>query len=195
MTETIRRTFAVEISRSGADQRTLGGCCVPYGVVATVSDDGVNAYREMFAPGALTRSIAAAGAGRIPLKYRHGEGLLDTVGRATQLDERDDPPGLWGMFRVFDGLVGDQALTLVDEGMLTGLSVQGVPLKSRRNAEGVVVRERLHLTEISLCEEAAYIDAALEPALRRSRVELELPERPADEQLARLAAVGIRVSR
>ena len=189
MTETIRREFAVTLARAGADQRTLGGCCVPYNVPSMVSDDGVSLYREMFAPGAFGRQTTAAN--RIPLKYRHGEGLMDTVGRATQLDEHDD--GLWGMFRVFDGLIGDQALTLVDEGMLTGLSVQGVPTKSTRNADGVVVRQRLHLTEISLCEEPAYVGAVV--SVRRSRVELELPERPSDEQLARLAAVGIRVDR
>ena len=189
MTETIRRTFAVTLDRAGADQRTLGGCCVPYNRPSTVTDDGITSYREMFAPGAFGRSIPAAGAGRIALKYRHGEGVLDTVGRATQLDEHDD--GLFGMFRVFGGVVGDQALTLVDEGLLTGLSVQGVPLKSRRNAEGVVVRERMHLTEISLCEEPAYADALV--SVRRSRVDLQLPERPTDEQLARLAAVGIRI--
>lgn len=185
--ELIRRTFAVTLDRAGPDQRTLGGCCVPYNQVCTVSDDGLTSYREMFAPGAFGRSIGAAAAGRIPLKYRHGEGVLDTVGRATQLDEQDHM--LHGMFRVFGGVVGDQALTLVDEGLLTGLSVSGVPLKSRRNADGVLVRERVHLTEISLCEEPAYADALV--SVRRSRV--EIAERPPEEQLARLAAVGIRL--
>jgi len=190
MTDIIRRQFTATLDRAGADQRTLGGCCVPYNRPATVSDDGVEIYREMFAPGAFARQMNAAN--RIALKYAHGAGVMDTVGRATQLDEHDD--GLFGMFRVFDGIVGDQALTLVDEGLLGGLSVSGVPLKSTRNADGVVVRQRVHLTEISLCEEPAYADALVSVRRSRSRQELELPSKPADEQLARLAAIGIRVT-
>ncbi len=190
MTDTpIRRSFPAVLNRAGADQRTLGGCCVPYNRASLVSDDGVTSYHEMFSPGAFGKQLAAAN--RIALKYRHGEGVLDTVGRATQLDEQDD--GLFGMFRVFDGVVGDQALTLVDEGLLTGLSVSGIPLKTVRNADGVVVRQRVHLTEISLCEEPAYADAMV--SVRRSRSALELPDRPNEAQLARLEAIGIRINR
>jgi HK97 family phage prohead protease len=191
MADTIRREFAVALTRSGGDQRTLGGCCVPYNKASTVSDDGLTVYREMFAPGAFGKQLTGNATARIALKYRHGEGLLDTVGRATQLEERDD--GMWGMFRVFEGVVGDQALTLVDEGLLAGLSVSGVPMRTTRTADGTVVRERIHLTEVSLCEEPAYAEALV--SVRRSRVELDLPERPSDDQLARLAKVGIVIGR
>lgn len=187
--EPIARSFTVRLARAGADQRTLGGCCVPYGRTSTVSDDGVTSYREMFAPGCFGKQLAGSAISRIPLKYRHGAGILDTIGRATQLEEHDD--GLWGMFRVLDGLVGDQALALVDEELVTGLSVSGVPMRTTRSAQGVVVRERVHLTEVSLCEEPAYEDALV--SVRRSRVDLERPAQPTDEQLARLAAIGIRV--
>jgi HK97 family phage prohead protease len=190
MSETICRDFPVTLTRSGPDERTLGGCCVPYGRPSNVSDDGLTTYREMFVKGSIDpKQIAEAH--RIELKYRHGGGLLDRIGRATQLEDRDD--GLWGMFYVRDGLLGDQALSLVDDGFLTGLSVSGVVKRTTRNAAGVVVRERVHLDEVSLCEQPAYADALV--SVRRSRVELELPERPSDEQLRRLAAVGIRVGR
>lgn len=187
MTEPIRRQFALTLARAGADRRTVGGCCVPYNKPSVVSDNGVHVYREMFAPGAFGRQLSAAH--RITLKYAHGQGLLDTVGRATQFDERDD--GLFGEFRVFDGLVGDQALTLVDEGVLVGLSVAGVPTRSTRNADGVVVREKMRLTEISLCESPAYADALV--GTRRTR--LEVRRRSDDALLDRLEAVHIRVSR
>lgn len=185
--ELIRRTFAVTLDRAGPDQRTLGGCCVPYNVVSTVSDDGVTTYREMFAPGCFRHVTRAAR--RVPLKYRHGTSILDDVGYATQLDDQDD--GLWGMFLARNNLVGDQALALVDEGTLTGLSVSGVPRRTMRSAEGVVVRQKVDLTEISLCEEPAYVDAML--TVRRTRV--ATAERPPDEQLARLAKIGIRLDR
>lgn len=190
MSEPIVRTFAAQLTRGGVDERTLGGLCVPYNSPATVSDDGgKTTYREMFAPGAFGRQLGAAR--RVSLKYRHGGGVLDTVGAATQLEERDD--GLFGIFRVFDGIVGDQALTLVDEGVLGGLSIGGIPVRSTRTADGTVVRQRVHLNEISLCEEPAYAGAVL--SVRRSRVELDLPARPSSEQLDRLAALGIRVDR
>jgi HK97 family phage prohead protease len=186
---TIRRSFPATLTRSGADQRTLGGRCVPYNIPATVSDNGGPAYREMFVRGAFRQHLSAPN--RVELTYRHGDGLLDRIGHATQLEERDD--GLWGMFRVRDGVVGDQALSLVDDGFLPGLSVAGTPRRQTRSADGVVVRQQVFLTAVGLCEEPAYAGAVV--SVRRTRSELQLPERPSDEQLARLAAVGIRVGR
>lgn len=188
MTDMISRIFTVALNRTGSDQRTVGGLCVPYGVPTAVSDDGITMYREMFARGAF-RDVARA-ANRIPLTYRHGEGLMDQVGQATQLDEADD--GLHGMFRVVPGAVGDHALVLVDEGMLTGLSISGVPLRTSRNGDGVVVRQKMHLESVGLCEQPAYPTAMLS-VRRMSRSDLELPERPPDEQMRRLAAIGIRI--
>lgn len=190
MTDQIRRDFPVRLVRGGSDERTLGGCCVPYNRPATVSDDGgLSTYREMFVPGAFNRQLAASE--RVELRYRHGAGLLERVGRATQLEERSD--GLYGMFRVFGGSVGDQALTLVDEGLLTGLSVSGVVLKSARNGDGVTVRQRMHLEEVSLCETPAYAEAGV--STRRSRDSWQLPARPSDDQLERLARIGVRLAR
>jgi HK97 family phage prohead protease len=187
MTETtITRTFPLTLERSGGDGRTIGGRCVPYNVAADVSDDGVTTYREMFAPGAFGKQTSAPA--RIELRYLHGAGLLERIGRGTQLEDRDD--GLWGMFHVRDGVVGDQALALVDDGFLTGLSVSGRAVRST-NRDGVVVRERVHLSEVSLCEVPAYAGARV--SMRRSRLELEVPEPPDSGQLARLAAIGIRV--
>ena len=51
------------------------------------------------------------------------------------------------------------------------------------------VRQRVHLDHVGLVEEPAYVGATV--SMRRSRVELQLPERPNAEQLARLAALGI----
>lgn len=188
MSETIRRTFDIALARAGADQRIVGGCVVPYNTPTLVSDDGgATSYREMFVPGAFARSVGATG--RLPLNYRHMEGLLDRVGVATSLEER--PEMLWGLFRVFGGVVGDHALTLVDEGVLTGLSVEGVARRTTRRADGVVVREAVQLAAVALCEEPAYAEAGV--SVRRTRADLDLPPAPDPAQVARLAAVGIRV--
>ncbi len=188
MTEVIRRSFDLTLARAGADQRIVGGCCVPYNTPTVVSDDGgATSYPEMFVPGVFARSLGAVG--RLPLNYRHGEGLLDRVGVAAELTDKAD--GLWGLFRVFGGVVGDHALTLVDEGMLTGLSVSGVVRRSHRTADGVTVRDVVQLSEVSLCEEPAYVGAAV--SVRRTRADLDVPPPPDAGQLARLAAVGIRL--
>ena len=91
------------------------------------------------------------------------------------------------MFRIFGGRPAWPLGS--SEGMLPGLSVNAVPIKSSRRPDGVVVRERVHLDAVGLCEEPAYAGALV--TMRRSRVELQLPERPPDAQVARLLAIGI----
>lgn len=189
----LRRTFPLKLERSG-DGRTLEGCCVPYGEAAEVSDDGVTTYWEVFEPGAFTRNLRAAS--RIELRYEHRDGLADIVGRALQLSEESS--GLYGAFRVFDGAVGDQALRLVEEGILPGLSVGFLPKRRgalRKTAEGTVIRDLCHLEEVSLCRAPAF-DKAVVTAVRSRdaiRRELEIPAPPVDEQIERLRAVGIDV--
>lgn len=184
----IRRSFEVRLERAATDERVVGGCCVPFNVPTLVSD-GAEPYREMFAPGAFARQLAVAE--RVELRYRHGDTLGDRIGRAVSLEERGD--GLHGTFRVFPGVSGDQALTLVDEGLLTGLSISGVPLRTMTAKDGTVVRQRVHLEHVGLVDEAAYADAAV--TMRRERIEPMIEPAPAVDpwQLERLRAVGITV--
>jgi HK97 family phage prohead protease len=190
--EVLHRTFPLKLERSG-DGRTLEGCCVPYGEASLVTDDGVTTYYEVFEPGAFSRNLKAAE--RVELRFEHGNGMLDIVGRAKELSEEGS--GLYGSFRVFDGYVGDHALRLVEEGVLPGLSVGFVPKRrggERRTPEGSVIRDFCHLAEVSLCRTPAY-DRAVITAVRSAsamRVELALPE-VVDEQVERLRAVGVRI--
>jgi HK97 family phage prohead protease len=187
----LTRTFPLLLERSG-DGRLLEGCCVPYGEASKVSDDGVTSYYEVFEPGAFTRNLKAPG--RIELRYEHGDNMLDIVGRAQELSEESS--GLYGSFRVFDGMVGDHALRLVEEGILPGLSVGFVPMRrgERRTAEGTVVRDICHLHEISLCRKPAF-DRAVVTSIRSAAVlrgDFMLPP-VEDEQIERLRAIGIEV--
>lgn len=190
----LTRTFPLRLERSSGDGRTLEGCCVPYGEASKVTDDGVHSYYEVFEPGAFSRNLAAAN--RIELRFEHGEGITDIVGRAVELSEEGS--GLYGAFRVFNGPVGDHALELVSEGILPGLSVGFVPRRRggvKRTPEGTVVRDLCHLEEVSLCRRPAY-DRAVVTAVRSATVlrqELELPPLPVDEQLERLRAVNIEI--
>lgn len=190
--EVFRRTFPLRLERSG-DGRTLEGCCVPYGEAAKVTDDGVTTYYEVFEPGAFTRNLKAAD--RVELRYEHGSGMLDIVGRAMELSE--EASGLYGSFRVFDGYVGDHALQLVEEGVLPGLSVGFITKRrgpTKVTSEGTVIRDHCHLAEVSLTRKPAY-DRAVVTAVRSATVMRQAFELPPveDEQLERLRAVGVEI--
>lgn len=174
------RSFDAEMTV--ADGRTIVGRAVPYGVAATVADHpGGPAYREMFDHGAFRRATRAPH--HVVMRHEHGGTLLDMVGRAMTLEERDD--GLYGEWRALDGAVGDQALALIDAGILRGLSVSFRPLgPGRRETDGTVVRTSCHLDEVSLTRTPAYTGAEVMSV----RTRLAGPERDAalDERLRRL---------
>jgi len=188
VTEKIRRNFAVTLERAATgDDRLVGGCCVPYNRPTKVSDGGPP-YMEMFVPGVFGHQLGAAHS--VELRYQHQDDLLSRIGHGVNLEERAD--GLWGTFRVFAGTPGDQALALVDAGLLTGLSIFGTVRRSARGSDGTVVRQRVDLEHVGLVDTPAYGEARV--ALRRSRADFDLPELPDDEQLARLRAVGITIA-
>lgn len=177
----------VQGALSGNEGRILEGILVPYGQPTKVQDPGGPPYVEVFVPGAFKRQTAAAG--RVQLRFEHRDGLTDRVGRGLELHERDE--GLWGSFKVVDGVIGDHALALVDEGMVGGFSVGFADLArlERRNEKGEVLRQRCHLADVSLVPEPAYAGTAV---AHRSASPLMAPVDPIpEEQRKRLVAVGI----
>lgn len=199
--ELLVRTFPLElrsISSEGAPGRIIEGRCVPYGVPAEVCDPGGEPYLEVFAPGAFSRAVRAPA--RVEFRYAHGRGLADWIGQGTSFAESDD--GLDGCFRVLPGVFGDQALTLVDEGLLSGLSVgfRSLARRERYSPEGAVIRERCHLAEVSLTPHPSWQEAAVTgrrsgPAPFAGLAELRAELLPShDPELAeRLRAVGVRL--
>lgn len=183
--EVLRRFMQVE--QPSAEGRLLEGLCVPYNVVTRVQDPGGPPYDETFSPGAFARALRAPN--RVHLRFEHRDGLTDRIGRALEL--REQAEGLWGRFQVVGGMIGDHALALVDEGMVSGFSVGFVPLgRQRRNEDGAVVRTRCHLEDVSLVPEPAYAGTQVVHRAA-SRSDFELPRGPLEEQLARLRAIGI----
>jgi HK97 family phage prohead protease len=179
VTELLHRTYPVEVTTAaGPDEtgergRILDLRVVPYNVSARVRDPGGEPYLEQFAPGAFARACRAPD--RVELRYAHGSGLADWIGRGVEFREADD--GLDGSVRVLGGVFGDQALTLVDEGLLTGLSVGFADLarRNRRAADGAVIRERCHLVEVSLTPNPAYAGAVV-TGRRHAQLQPELAE-------------------
>jgi HK97 family phage prohead protease len=154
------------------DGRTIVGRCVPFDVPAMVAEpDGVP-YREIWRAGAFRR--VCRGAGRVLLNYEHRPGLVDTIGPAVALEERDD--GLYGTFRAMAGVPGDQALELIRSGAVVGLSVQAVvPASSRRLDDGTIERTfAKRLEHVALTGTPAYRDAAV-TAVRSGEREEPVP--------------------
>lgn len=97
--------------KADVGQRTIQGLLVPWGKVAR---SGFAKWR--FGRGSLHWSDVK----RIKLNLGHDR--ADTVGVATRLQPSD--AGLYGTFKVARGEKGDQALSLAEDGVLDGFSVE-----------------------------------------------------------------------
>lgn len=190
MTELLHREFQAEASVG--DGRTIDLRMVPYGEAATV-DDGAGPYREEFARGAFDGQTEHAH--RVYMNFQHEKGIRSIVGKGVTLESRDD--ALYGSFRAFDDQDGDKALTLVREGVLTGASIEFLPKKSVRTAEGIIQRVKAHLDAVALCRVGAYASAGV-LAVRElgddeeQILDAELLPVPIDpERVERLLAQGI----
>lgn len=192
MTELLHREFRAEASVG--DGRTIELRVVPYHEPAEV-DDGQGPYREEFAPGAFDGQTEFAH--RVYLNFQHEKGIRSIVGKGVTLESRDD--ALYGSFRALPDSDGDKALTLVQEGVLTGASIEFKPKQSVRTADGIVRRVKAHLDAVALCRVGAYASAGV-LAVREGEDEPEqildeavMPVPIKSERVERLRAQGIKL--
>lgn len=149
---TLVRTFETHLTEG--DGRTLEARIAPYNTPAEVADPpDFRPYLEMFAPGAFERQLRSPSRVRMWLNFEHEPGLRGIVGHGFKLDDSDD--GLHGTFRVHPNADGDKALQMVNDGLLTGLSLEFAALRSR-TVDGVVQRIRAHIDKVALCRFPAY---------------------------------------
>jgi len=168
------RSYEIDLEvRAEGDGRTICGICVPYNVEQRIHAG----LTEVFLPGAFDGVTRAAH--RVKLLMGHDSKGLP-LGRATTL--REDASGLYGEFRVSKTDIGDQALELVRDGVLTNLSVGFQPLKDNRRRDGIVERVKAHLAEVSLVTFGAYGEKAAVAAVR------EVIEKPNLAQLENVLA-------
>lgn len=176
MRELLVREVPVGIPEDG-DGRTIEARIVPYNtptmVVDRVENGGTGVpYTETWLPGAFSKQAGALSRVKVWLNFEHEQGLRGIVGHGAQLDDRDD--ALYGTFRVHENTDGDKALQMVRDGLLTGISLEAFPLRSRKIADGVE-RVRAHLEKVSLCRIGAYSEAQV-LALRQE------PDEPDDDE-------------
>ena len=136
MTELETRSFEVRLE---ADTREVVGLAVPYGQTADIG--GV--YREAFAPGAI-RSVED-----VKLFWQHSE----PIGKI--LEGRDTDGGFEIRAMISDTPRGNEAYTLLRDGVINKFSVGFVPVEQTRDGD-LITRTLVDLKEVSLVSFPAF---------------------------------------
>jgi HK97 family phage prohead protease len=153
--EHILRTFSASVVER-ADGRSLEALIVPYERPTRVADPPDYApYEEVWVRGAFDEQVQSDSA-KVWLNFEHEAGVRGIVGHGVALRDRTD--GLHGTFRVHENADGDKALLLIREGLLTGLSLEAVALRSVKRG-GLVERVKARLDAVALTRRPAYEDA------------------------------------
>ena len=135
-------TREVEL-RFNEEDRTVSGIAVPYGDVISVSG-----YKERFERGAVDNIED------VKLFYGHEH----PIGKVTRFEDREE--GLFIEAHISDTERGNEIRTLLKDGVLNKFSV-GFQAIADRQEEGVVVREKVKLREVSVVAFPAYDNASV----------------------------------
>jgi uncharacterized protein len=125
--------------------------------VTTEIVDKTGRFIEEIAPGAFTASIQKRP--RVPLRAQH-DGTAFPVGSVDSMTETGR--GLEIVATIAETPRGDEALALLRQGIISGLSIGARIVKSTKRRDGSIVVTELDLVEISLVDAAAYPTAQVE---------------------------------
>jgi HK97 family phage prohead protease len=185
---------ALQLVDSAADTSPAGGGWLYGRAVPYDTDTDVGFYIEQMAPGVFAKSIAES-ARALPLLLWH-DNQTWPIGAAHTWDDTDT--GLDAVWRLSDDDQARRARQLADTGMLTGLSVGFVPVRSEwtmvsdeewnpdLGIKDTVRRIEGRLVEVSLTPTPAYAEAGVtlvRTAERRQRGAVERPRLAAWRQL------------
>ena len=137
-----------EVREVEEETRTVSGLAVPYNKVVSVGT-----YREMVAPGAFGKPEDV----KLYFGHNHRQGEAP-IGRVVEF--REDEAGLHIKARISDTQRGNEIHTLLRDGVLNKFSVGFTPVEQETNDDGVVVRTKANLFEVSVVPVPAYADAA-----------------------------------
>ena len=150
-----------ELGDEAGDGRTLVGLAVPFDQELDVSD-WWDDYTEVFRRGAFAKTIKDR-ARAVQMFINHGHRDLP-IGKATRLEETED--GLEAEFHLSTVPEADHVLTLVNDGVMNGLSIGFEPVGAPQITKGkdrtppadrdLVERTEVRLFEVSICSFPAY---------------------------------------
>lgn len=140
-------TFSQEIQAADTERRMISGLVAPYGEVGFTSAGPV-----MFERGSITYGEATD----IKLLMQHQADK--PVGRAVSFS--DSTEGVYGSFRLSMSTRGQDALTLAQENLVSGLSV-GVDVTASKPMGDYLLVTAAVLKEVSLVESAAFSSASV----------------------------------
>ncbi len=144
-----RESNVVEVR---ADRREVVGLAVPYNQVTDIrTSNGI--YKESFAPNAIADDVDVP----VYLGHDHVSGGI-AVGTVTEARNAED--GLHIVTRISKTAKGDKVLADVISGKIKSFSVGFNPLE-HEIADGVTVRTKVALEEVSLVENPAYQGAVV----------------------------------
>jgi HK97 family phage prohead protease len=177
--EVIKREAVGTIEGTG-DGRTLDLRVVPWNTKARVTDNGRDFYEEVWLPGCFERQEGAPNRVDVLMNFEHERGIGGVIGRGTEL--RNEADGQHGTFRMLQAADADKALELVNEGILTGVSLEAEPIESV-NEDGVIKRVKARLVNIALCRSPAFQDAQVLAVREKSDEEPDVAEPRTNEEL------------
>ena len=140
-------TFSQEIQAADVERRIVSGLIAPYNEIGHTSAGPI-----MFERGSLTYADAT----KIKLLMQHQQDK--PVGRAISFS--DSTEGVYGSFRLSMSTRGQDALTLAQENLVSGLSVGVDVTASKPMGDYLLVTEAV-LKEVSLVESAAFSSASV----------------------------------
>ena len=149
MTEMETRSFEVRLD---AETREVSGIAVPYGQTADIGT-----YQEQFVPGAI-RSVED-----VKLFWQHSE----PIGKI--IEGRDTEAGFEIRAKISDTPRGQEAYTLLKDGVINKFSVGFMPLEQTRDGS-LVTRTLVDLKEVSLVNFPAFIGASVSEVREESTV-------------------------
>jgi HK97 family phage prohead protease len=157
--------------QASSDGRNITGRIAPYDVDGWVNGPDGLPQRIRLAPGVFHRAVKAPQ--RVQLRFEHAEDrdILGRIGYGVTLTEAED--GLDGTFRAYSTAVGDQALAMITEGGIDGLSVGFEQRAAKRAEDGTLVITSGNLVEVSLVDEPAFVGAGVRTVASEA-------DRPAD---------------
>lgn len=164
---------SVEVRAVDTEARTFEGLAVPYGVTIDVPSEGI---RERFERGAFGDFK------NVPVYWMHeaSENVRATpIGMVTHGEDTDE--GYFIKGRISDTVKGTEIHTLMRDGVVNSLSVGFEPVKDSIE-DGVTVRSKALLREVSVVTVPAYADALVSAVRNEQSSEVSTTEEINNEE-------------